>query len=67
MSEIETDYTDSPVCPYCGAVFEDAWEWFLDEAESFINECDCGKSLQCDREVYVTYSTYKVPPCEDAP
>jgi len=55
---IETDCTDSPVCPHCGTVYEDAWEWNFDGAEQRKEDCDhCGKSFLCERDISVTYST----------
>lgn len=55
--KIKCKYTDEIVCPYCGEVFTNSWDYDEDE-DDFI--CD-----QCDREFYyttnqkITYSTFK--------
>ncbi len=52
----DTDYTDNAVCPYCGDVNEDSWE-LCDYGDC---ECgECGKVYTIDRDVAVSYSTYK--------
>jgi hypothetical protein len=61
---IETDGTDYPTCPHCGAVYTDVWEWPFDGCDQYETECDCGKSFVCDRFIGVTYSTRATPPAE---
>lgn len=57
---IEHEYTQEIVCPWCGHIQSDGWEYFRDNDE--IVECDCG---ECDKpftvlqHISVTYSTYK--------
>ena len=58
-NEIDHDYTDDPVCPHCGEVHQDAWEWREDDGE-----CDCGKCEKpffYTRHISVSYSTTKLP------
>jgi uncharacterized paraquat-inducible protein A len=56
----DTSYTQSPICPGCGHVIQDAWE--LDfgpclEGEAEI-ECDrCGVAIKIERQCDVTYTT----------
>jgi len=62
----QTDFTDYPVCPYCGHVERDAWEIDfgpgLDgDAETSCNSC--GADYFCSRNVSVTYTTRKEQKC----
>lgn len=51
----DTQFTPEIVCPHCGYVHSDSWEW--SEGES---ECgDCGQKFEVVRHVDVTYSTSK--------
>lgn len=62
MSEIDTDCTDDPVCPYCGKVYSDAWEVTFGHSEQTELECyaeDCGKLFDVTRDISVSYSTYQ--------
>ena len=57
------EYTDNPVCPYCGHVERDAWEIDfgpgLDgDAETFCGMC--GKDYFVSRNTFVSYSTKKI-------
>jgi hypothetical protein len=50
----------APVCPHCGHVHHDAWEWSFGPGleGSAERECDhCGGSFHCERDVTVYYST----------
>ena len=52
----DTDYMDDIVCPYCGYVHTDCFEWSDGE-----NECsDCERKFEMYRDVTVTYSTSKI-------
>ena len=61
--EIDTEFCEKPVCPYCGEKHEDAWEWFgrddWDGAEQEVECDDCGKPFVVVLQLEVTYSTYK--------
>lgn len=52
--ELEHEYTDEIVCPWCGYRFSDSWEW---EEDNGGIDCDCGKSFDYERIVSVDYST----------
>lgn len=57
---MDTRRTDFPVCPACGHVHRDAWEWnFGDGLEGDIeHDCDnCGAEFGCIRIVDVAYTT----------
>lgn len=57
MTEIDHEYTDEAVCPYCGYKYSDSWE-LSDEGTT---ECEeCGKEFGFSREVSVSYSTKRV-------
>ena len=58
MSEkIEHEYTDEPVCPHCGHVHRDSFEWEEDEGTQ---ECEqCGKAFVYTRVVTVDWCTSK--------
>lgn len=56
--EIDHDWTDRPVCPYCGHEHEvespDDWNGK--------HECyECGKSFFCEPSYSVNYTTAQVP------
>jgi len=60
-SEIDTEYTNEIMCPYCGYVFSDSWEIGRGNDED-LGLIECGR---CDREFYaarnvsISYSTEK--------
>ena len=58
----DTSLTASPVCPHCGHVERDAWEWNFGaglEGEH-TGECNsCGETFKTEREVSVYYTTTK--------
>ena len=58
MGKTDHEYTDNIVCPYCGAIDEDSWEYEDDSGEM---ECgDCGKEFFWSRTIVnVQYSTKK--------
>ncbi len=59
---IDTEGTDKPICPYCGYVHRDAYEWRHDEDDV---DCDsCGATFEYAREVEVTYSTFVIDEAE---
>ena len=57
--EFDHDYTSEMVCPYCGYVHTDSWEWEGKDLEaSGEYECDhCGKEFSVTRTFSVFYST----------
>lgn len=49
---------DGLICPYCGGIDEDAWEYgSMDDKE--IECCDCGKTYLATTEYSATYYTSK--------
>ena len=55
--EIDHNYTDEVVCPYCGAEMADSWEYPDDGKETCWN---CGKEFHYQREVEAHYWTHKL-------
>lgn len=62
MSDIDTDYTDETVCPYCGHEEQDSWELCPNVGEADgLTECgDCEKTYRWTRNTSVTYNTRKL-------
>ena len=55
--EIDCEYTDEIVCPYCGYELGDSYE--LGESGEY--DCDkCGKEFEYHQHIEVTYCTYKI-------
>lgn len=58
--EIDCRFTDEIVCPYCGKVQSDSWEY-----ESGKNECGwCELDFMLEVNETITYSSYKITPKE---
>ncbi len=58
MTEIEHEYTDEIVCPYCGNEYSDSWEY---EEEGSKIECDsCNRKFNYTRNTSVSYTTSKL-------
>lgn len=56
MTDIDHEYTDEIVCPWCGHEHGDSWEW----VDYDTTECDeCEKKFTHIRHVEVTYTTEK--------
>jgi hypothetical protein len=67
MPDFKTDYQSRPVCPHCGHVHQDAWEWDFGGAEGD-RDCFCGrceKPFRCSRTIVVEYSTKPVAETPD--
>jgi hypothetical protein len=59
--EIETDYTDDPVCPHCGHAEKDAWEIDFGPGLDGTTELECSacrRDYFCERNCQVTYSSH---------
>lgn len=56
--EIDHEYTDEIVCPYCGCEFGDSWDIDGDSGELECYECE--KEFEYHRHIEVTYCTYKI-------
>lgn len=53
---------DDLKCPYCGSVYEDAWEMSADEDKI---ECSsCNSTIEYQRETYVRYTVTPVKMAE---
>lgn len=53
----------NPVCPHCGHVESDAWEWNFGpglEGETEVACNSCGEDFSASRDVTVYYSTSKI-------
>ena len=63
MKNIDYEYTREIVCPYCGYMQGDSWEWNMNEADDWDEcECDnCGKIFFAVRNIDVSYSSAKNP------
>lgn len=52
--------TDDVVCPYCGYVHTDSYEYFVDmEGDEDIECSDCGEEFRASRVVTIKYSSKK--------
>ncbi|ADG70092.1 hypothetical protein Plim_4285 (plasmid) [Planctopirus limnophila DSM 3776] len=54
--ELDTDFTDEIVCPWCGYEHRDKWEY--QEGEQFCG--DCGRKFFLGIHTKVTYSTERL-------
>jgi len=65
--EIDHEYTQEIVCPYCGAEWTDSWEEGSHPGDEDIGELEC---FECERKFYatrnidITYCTEKIGKCE---
>lgn len=60
INEIDHEYTDNPVCPYCGREYVDDEGYFTNE-EGFEEECDeCGKKFYISANISVSYTSKKL-------
>lgn len=60
MNEIDSNYTDEIVCPYCGYEFSDSWEFAENNPLEWNEdiECrECGLQFNCQCHATITYST----------
>ena len=56
---INHEFTNEVVCPFCGYEFSDSWEFGGDEDIGLINCESCEKEFYATRNVEITYSTQK--------
>lgn len=52
--------TDEVVCPHCGHVHSDSYEWIRDSGnnnEAEVDCCDCGKTFFMEWDWSVSYTT----------
>ena len=67
--EIDHEHTDEITCPYCGWTDMDSWEAIVykegnpDDLGTI--ECPaCQRSFTAEREITITYTTYKMKETE---
>ena len=61
MDEIDHEYTDEIVCPWCGHKYEASHELFEGHQTSTKDDCqECGKPFHVECEYSVTYNTKKI-------
>ncbi len=54
MTKYDTDYTNNPVCPYCGHEHDDYV--YAEQSEDY--DCEsCGESFFIEPDVQVSYTT----------
>ena len=57
MEDIDYEFTDEIVCPYCGYKFNDSWEMGTDDIDQ---DCpECGKHFSWSTDVTVKYISEK--------
>lgn len=48
------------VCPYCGHLHTDTWEFDIDEDRREDIECEsCEREFECEKHVRISYSTFE--------
>lgn len=57
MGEIDHEFTDEIVCPYCGYEYSECYEFSEDDDEILCDQCD--KIFSYSRHMEVTYTTTK--------
>lgn len=57
--DIDHEYTDEIVCPYCGYEFTDSWEYSDTQDEQVVDCHDCGEEFLLYMHVTIDYTTYK--------
>jgi len=58
MSKINHEYTRNIICPHCGYEHMDSWECGDSDDEFQCHHCE--KTFGFEREVTVTYTSYKI-------
>jgi uncharacterized Zn-finger protein len=57
--EIDHDYTDEVICPYCGYEFSDSWEFNDTQDEQHVECSECSKEFFLYVDMTVNYTTRK--------
>ena len=61
MTEIEHEYTNEIVCPYCAYEYSDSWEFNEGNKTDGQIKCDgCNKTFNYSTDIEVTYITSKI-------
>jgi len=59
-NEIEHDYTDEVVCPWCGYEHADSWERNMNNGSESMDWCEeCGGQMSITCHIDVSYTTGK--------
>jgi len=58
MNDIKHEYTDEIVCPYCGYIITDSWDFDKDSGR--LDCYECGKEFTYERDYDITYITEKI-------
>ena len=57
-TEFNHEWTDDPVCPKCGRIEHDAWEYHLADGDKAESKCEsCGTKYEITCCISVDYST----------
>lgn len=56
--EIDHEYTNEVVCPYCGYKDRDSWELSDNDGETYCGRCD--KEFAYTRNISISYCTSKI-------
>lgn len=60
LEEIDHEYTQEIVCPFCGSEWGDSWEIEPNNEDIGLMKCDdCGKQFYATRNIDITYVTEK--------
>jgi hypothetical protein len=61
VSEIDCKYTEEIVCPYCGYIVEESYEYFEYGNDDTEIQCDeCNKTFIAYRHERVRYSSFPI-------
>jgi DNA-directed RNA polymerase subunit RPC12/RpoP len=60
--EIDCQYTDEIICPYCGYEFGDSWEYMRSVESKF--EVQCGDHHNCGKE-FIVYPVMEITYCSE--
>ncbi len=60
VDAIDTFRTDEIVCPHCGQVFTDSWEYGNQEDIGEVECGECDKAFYVRREIDISYTSEKL-------
>lgn len=58
MSDFDCRNTDEIVCPHCGYIHSDSWDFFGNTNTIEVECSECEKSFECEREFETHYTTW---------
>ena len=60
MENIDHEYREEIICPYCGYKYDNSHELFHENSEIAEVQCEnCDETFFAEQIIDVTYSTYK--------